>query len=204
MYAPARQIAPMTRTIIWTRSHRALASTNGLFIVNALARVNANAVRVSGVDLSSTGGGTVPARGHHVYVLDPYRLMDTLNSLPDTAQTEQRWAEHIKTHPEDSEEDESDVYLPSGGGDERPFELPRVPLVLQFPFISRRVAAQRSQFTVFGTEPTWLSDEAAETDSAIRCITIDGTRTRAIRAELRECGSLNPSSSPIWTAWVEN
>ncbi len=123
-----------------------------------------------------------------VYVLDPYRLMDTLNSLPDTAQTEQRWAEHIKTHPEDSEEDESDVYLPSGGGDERPFELPRVPLVLQFPFISRRVAAQRSQFIVFGTEPTWLSDEAAETDSAIRCITIDGTRTRAIRAELRECG----------------
>jgi len=123
-----------------------------------------------------------------VYVLDPYRLIDTLDSFPDTIQLKQRWAEHIKAHPEDSEEDESDVYLPSSNGDERPFELPRVPMVLQFPFISRRVAAQRSQFIVFGADPSWLSSEAVKTESAIRCIAIDGTRMREIRVELRECG----------------
>lgn len=123
-----------------------------------------------------------------VYVLDPYRLMDTLNTLPETVQTQKRWEEHIKAHPDDAGEDESDVYLPSSNGDERPFDLPRVPLVLQFPFISRRVAAQRSQFIALGADPSWLSDHAAEVDSPIRRITIDGTRTRAIRSELRECG----------------
>ena len=69
-----------------------------------------------------------------VYVLDPYRLMDTLNVLPDTVQTQQLWAEHLKTNPADAAEDESDVYLPRSNGEERPFNLPRVPLVLQFPF----------------------------------------------------------------------
>lgn len=123
-----------------------------------------------------------------VYVLDPYRLMDSLNNLPDTIQLQQRWTEHIETHLEDNEEDESDIYLPSSNGDDRPFELPGVPMVLQFPFISRRVAAQRSQFIVFGSKPSWLSNEATKVDSPIRCITIEGTRTRAIRAELRECG----------------
>jgi hypothetical protein len=38
------------------------------------------------------------------------------------------------------------MYLPSTDGTPLPLELPRIPLVLDFPFISRRVAAQRSQF----------------------------------------------------------
>jgi hypothetical protein len=123
-----------------------------------------------------------------VYVLDPNRLIDRLNGLAETIQLQQRWAEHVKANPTNDEDDESSIYLPASPGDERALELPPVPLVLQFPFISRRVAAQRSQFIVFGSDPSWLSNEVTKVDSPIRCITIDGTRTRAIRAELRECG----------------
>lgn len=123
-----------------------------------------------------------------VYVLEPYRLMDTLDALPDTALREQNWNEHVKAHPEDVEEDSSDVYLPSPDGSERDFELPRIPMLLRFPLFSRRVAAQRSQFIVFGSDPSWLSDEIQKPDSPICSITIDGQHTQAIRAELRECG----------------
>ena len=61
-------------------------------------------------------------------------------------------------------------------------------MALTFSHITRRVAAQRSQFIVFGAEPSCLSDEVDKPDSCIRVITIDGERTRAIRTELRECG----------------
>ncbi len=123
-----------------------------------------------------------------VYVLDPSRLMDTLDALPDTSIREAKWMEHVKAHPEDVEGDSADIYLPSSDGGERDFELPRIPMVLQFEHFSRRVAAQRSQFIVFGADPSWLSDEIKKSDSSICSIVIDGQSTKAIRAELRECG----------------
>jgi len=41
-------------------------------------------------------------------------------------------------------------------------------LLLDFPHITRRIAAQRSRFIVFGTEPTWLSEQIGSTDSLIK------------------------------------
>jgi FRG domain len=123
-----------------------------------------------------------------VYVLEPSRLMDTLDALPDTALREQKWTEHVEAQSEDSDEDSSNVYLPSSDGSERDFELPTIPMLLRFPLFSRRVAAQRSQFIVFGSVPSWLSEETSKPDSSICLITIDGRHTKAIRAELRECG----------------
>jgi hypothetical protein len=61
-------------------------------------------------------------------------------------------------------------------------------MLLRFSHFSRRVAAQRSQFVVLGSDPAWLSDEAAKPDSSIRAITIDANKGKAIRAELRQCG----------------
>jgi hypothetical protein len=122
-----------------------------------------------------------------VYVLEPYRLMDTLNGLPETLLAQANWEKHLETHPDDAEEDVAFGYLPSDR-EEGLVELPRVPLVLQFPHLSRRVAAQRSQFIVFGSDPSWLSEEADKPDSCIRTITISGQHTKAIRAEVRECG----------------
>lgn len=90
-----------------------------------------------------------------VYVLDPYRLMDKLDGLPEAKLRDQQWRTYTNTIEDEEEKDEdaadvSHMYLPSSDGRPRPLELPRIPLVLDFPFISRRVAAQRSQFIVFG------------------------------------------------------
>lgn len=123
-----------------------------------------------------------------VYVLEPSRLIDTLAALPDAALREQTWAEHVKAHPKDDEYDSADLYLPSSDGGDRDFELPRIPMVLQFEHFSRRVAAQRSQFVVFGSDPSWRSDEAKKSDSSICSMTIDAHYAKEIRLELRECG----------------
>jgi hypothetical protein len=123
-----------------------------------------------------------------VYVLEPSRLMDTLDTLPETALREEKWTEYAEANPEDADEDSANVYLPSSDGSERDFELPRIPMLLRFSHFSRRVAAQRSQFIVFGSDPSWLSDEADKPNSSICSITIDGQHTKATRAELRECG----------------
>ncbi len=123
-----------------------------------------------------------------VYVLDPARLMDTLDAEPDTPIREQTWEEHVKAHPSDANSDSSDIYLPSADVGARTFDLPRIPMVLTFAHITRRVAAQRSQFIVFGSDPLWLSNEASKPEPSIRTITIDGKQAMSIRAELRECG----------------
>ncbi|MGC1297990.1 MAG: hypothetical protein WA869_23405 [Alloacidobacterium sp.] len=64
---------------------------------------------------------------------------------------------------------------------------PRVPLLLDFPHITRRVAAHRSRFMVFGTEPepSWLFAELEKADS-LKLITIEPGSIFRIRIELRE------------------
>jgi hypothetical protein len=84
-----------------------------------------------------------------------------------------------------SVDDESSAYLPNKPED---LELPRIPMLLTFRQISRRVAAQHSQLLVLGTDPAWLSKQLSEADPPIEAITIDGQKTREMRAQLRECG----------------
>jgi hypothetical protein len=66
--------------------------------------------------------------------------------------------------------------------------VPRPPLVLDFPLITPRIAAQRSRFIVFGTEPNWLSEEFKKADSTIKVITIASRSRSKIRQQLRDCG----------------
>jgi hypothetical protein len=56
------------------------------------------------------------------------------------------------------------AYLPADEEDLAEMNVPRPPLVLDFPLITRRIAAQRSRFIVFGTEPNWLSEEFRKPD----------------------------------------
>src|SRR5258708_5894252 len=51
------------------------------------------------------------------------------------------------------------AYLPADEKELEELNLPSTPLVLEFPHITRRIAAQRSRFVVFGTDPCWFSEQ---------------------------------------------
>jgi hypothetical protein len=121
-----------------------------------------------------------------VYVLEPYRLRDKLEELPDINCLKEDWKDYVKNHPSyDLKEDEWEwAYLPADEEERAELNVPRPPLVLDFPHITRRIAAQRSRFIVFGTVPNWLSDE----DATIRAIPIAKGGRSTIRQELKDCG----------------
>jgi hypothetical protein len=101
-----------------------------------------------------------------VYVLEPDRLIDTLESPPDFSLAKQKWMDFIAKHPHEEQpvDDESLSYLPDPD-ESRNLDLPRIPMLLTFSHFTRRVAAQRSQFVVFGSDLSWLSDEVDRPDS---------------------------------------
>jgi hypothetical protein len=125
-----------------------------------------------------------------IYVLEPYRLVDQLKALPEFAITKQQWQAYTEKHPSEqfSQDEWERAYLPADEEDLAELGIPRVPCLLEFPHITRRVAAQRSRFMVFGTEPSLLAQEFEKTDSVIKVITIDASSIPAIRIELRESG----------------
>jgi hypothetical protein len=86
------------------------------------------------------------------------------------------------------EEEFERLYLPAGEEDLNQLSPPTVPLLLDFPHITRRVAAQRSRFLVFGTDPAWLAKEATKSGSWIESIVVDGGSCYRIRRELRDSG----------------
>jgi hypothetical protein len=85
-----------------------------------------------------------------VYVLDPDRLKDRLNTLSDRADDEERWKNYVKKHPffEGREDEWEYAYVPADEKERDELPIPIIPLVLDFPHITRRVAAQRSRFVV--------------------------------------------------------
>lgn len=125
-----------------------------------------------------------------VYVLEPYRLIKKLEKLPHEKEAKEAWKAYAAKHPSyDLNEDAWDeCYLPTTNARRKRVILPQPPLALEFPVITRRIAAQRSRFIVFGTEPDWLSSEFESSDPAIKVIVIaSGSRSR-IRQEIRDCG----------------
>jgi hypothetical protein len=125
-----------------------------------------------------------------VYVMEPYRLLDKLKALPDTELAKNQWKEYVAKNPSDelSADEWEDAYLPADEDDLAELPLPRLPLLMDFSHITRRVAAQRSRFIVFGTDPAWLAEEFAKPDSCIQAITIDGASCGRIRVQLRDSG----------------
>jgi hypothetical protein len=80
------------------------------------------------------------------------------------------------------------AYLPADEEDLAEMNVPRLPLVMRNDLITRRIAAQRSRFILFGTEPNWLSDEFKKADSSIKLIRITALARPKMRQELRDCG----------------
>jgi len=124
------------------------------------------------------------------YVLESYRLSEKLKSLPDIRLFEQQWKAYVAKHPSyDLDEDDwEDGYLPADEDDNTELPMPPPSVVLDFPHITRRIAAQRSRFIVFGTDPACLSEEFKRADSTIKVIEIAAEKRPTIRQELRDCG----------------
>jgi hypothetical protein len=130
------------------------------------------------------------AHDARVYVLEAYRFNEQLRQLPDIKVLQQEWKSFVAKHPSwDLEDDDwEDAYLPADEEVLAEMNIPRPPLALDFPLITKRIAAQRSRFVVFGTEPNWLADEFKKADSNIRVITVAATARAKMRQELRDCG----------------
>ena len=125
-----------------------------------------------------------------VYLLAPDRLKDKMKTLH--GETKQQWKAYIKKHPfyiyTDREDDWEHAYLPANKDDLKELSIPSVPLLLDFPHITRRVGAQRSRFIVLGTDPYWLRNRIAKKGFPLEIVEIDGRAITNIRRELRDCG----------------
>ncbi len=99
-----------------------------------------------------------------VYVLDPDRLQEQIEALSAIKIVKNKWKTYVKKNPSSElKEDEWEYsYLPTDEKNRRNL-MPKVPLLLDFPHITRRVAAQRSRFVVFGTDPAWLDQKTRQT-----------------------------------------
>jgi hypothetical protein len=125
-----------------------------------------------------------------VYVLDPDRLKERLKTFPEIETIKENWKAYVKNHPffEGREDEWEYTYVPDNEEGLKELNIPSLPLVLDFPHFTRRVAAQRSRFVVFGTDPSWLSEQFENSDSDLTSIAIDRDCVSSIRVELRESG----------------
>lgn len=97
-----------------------------------------------------------PRTGSIIYILDPYWLLEHLDKEPDRKGAQGRWKKYCDKHPHDTEESDWDrLYLPYDDDDEPDplLTTPEIPLLWDSPHLSRRVAAQRSRFMIFGSNP---------------------------------------------------
>ena len=98
-----------------------------------------------------------PKSGSLIYVLDPYWLIDELKENQDASDSRRRWKEYLEKGNEISltDDDWDRLYLPSDDDDlTNPLlATPVIPCLFDSPHVTRRVAAQRSRFMIFGTDP---------------------------------------------------
>jgi hypothetical protein len=129
--------------------------------------------------------------GSIVYVLDPHWLVGALKEDPEQKSAKNRWREYCKQNPESTDEEEWDrLYLPEDEDDARDplMATPKIPILWDLPHLTRRVAAQRSRFMIFGTDPLWLSDVWRRGNSPLASLTIPAGAITKIRNELTDAG----------------
>ena len=132
-----------------------------------------------------------PKSGSIIYVLDPYRLMRLLEHHPDRKEAENRWKEFAKKHPNDDDEDDWErLYLPPEKHEikNKLLKTPVTPMLWDSPHVTRRVAAQRSRFMIFGTDQYWLVNWRKEKEARLVSITIPRGSINKIRRELKDAG----------------
>jgi hypothetical protein len=129
--------------------------------------------------------------GAVIYAMNPHWLLKLLKRHPDRKDAERRWVSFNKKHPYDTDEFTwENLYLPLDEWDatKRALKTPRIPLLWDSPHVSRRIAAQRSRFIIFGSDPTWLSKVAAKSASQIRPIEVPASSIGEIKGALRDAG----------------
>lgn len=145
------------------------------------------------------------SKGAFVYLVDPNLLTDEIGELPEVKQFATAWKNYRKyrmKHYKGWPRAWDGVYVPgmhslsdrkprstkSGNRKPRKPELPNAPLVLEFPQITRRVAAQRSRYIVYGSDKNWLTRWAEKDSSRLWRIFIPKSSTPEIRTQLRDAG----------------
>lgn len=131
-----------------------------------------------------------PNSGSIVYVLDPYWLIDTLGKHPDRKDMISRW-KNLASNDQSVDEDDWDrLYLPGDDDDRRNplLATPEIPILFDSPHFTRRIAAQRSRFMIFGTDPLWIAQLYEQKNSRLTSIEIPAGSVNRIRQELRDAG----------------
>ena len=134
-----------------------------------------------------------PKNGSIVHVLDPYWLIDYLDSLPGQSDTIARWERYIDAeHPAETDKSEWDLlYLPPEDEDDlgNPLlRLPENPILWDSPHVTRRIAAQRSRFMIFGTNLNFLIELERAPRSHLVTLEIPRGSINRIRLEVRDAG----------------
>jgi len=129
-----------------------------------------------------------------VYCLNPYWMLKFLNWDADRQDAKDRWKAWLKVHKSDySRGDWERLYLPASRSTNKKWPPPKTPILWDSPHLERRVAAQRSRFMIFGTDPEWLSkladDQVGKRQRApIQAVAIQAHATDRIRLQLRDAG----------------
>jgi len=110
-----------------------------------------------------------------IYVLDPTWLNER---FPEPV---------VSKELEDEEWNELDLFFPRLREHEE-IPIPNDPLVLEFERFTRRIAAQRSRFIIFGLDRDPLAPLLAKGDSRLAKIVFDGSKKSKARQDLRTLG----------------
>jgi hypothetical protein len=115
-----------------------------------------------------------------------------LEKHPDRKDAEDRWTKYLeKKKPSDMDEDDWDrLYLPTDKEDAKEplLRTPETPMLWDSSHVTRRFAAQRSRFMIFGTDPLWLQNMEKKRGALLVSITIPQASVSRIRQELRDAG----------------
>jgi len=130
-----------------------------------------------------------PKGGAIIYVLD-YWLLDEINCDDELKRAKKRWEQYAEKDSSVEARDWDRLYLPA---DEEDFEdklldTPAIPILFDSPHVTRRIAAQRSRFMIFGTNPLWLSSRLGKNNSNLVSISISPASISRIRQQLRDAG----------------
>jgi hypothetical protein len=125
-----------------------------------------------------------------IYILQPYHLLKTIRKLPSYDKAQVHWSKYRRKRKYEglSEDDWDDTYLSLNSGERKELPLPDAPILWDSPHVSRRIAAQRSRFMIFGADPEWLSRLVNKEGAQLRQVTIPKEDFTAIRHELRDAG----------------
>jgi hypothetical protein len=122
-----------------------------------------------------------------VYALDAGWLAGVLDDLPTYGRVERKWRKYCQ-HSHDDKEEWTETYLPQSGDARDEIPLPKMPLLWDPPHVTRRFAAQRSRFMIFGRDPQWLTELAKKGGSKLCAIAIKEECIPEIKREIRGAG----------------